>query len=183
MSDVARLMDVWFGWHVHFGTRIARSWTPSPTPDREIEEARLKLGGPGWPEEILDLYRWSDGDYSRLFPFGTFAPIESVANTMSGGYEEWDLFLEEEPEGEVPNPFPLLISPEYPCIHIDRTGLTPGRMWAMDIGDFFPMANSFTEYLELCIYMAEQGQVAREESGGYLVFPYHDSRWGPASRT
>ncbi len=176
MTEMSELMDKWMDWHAHFGTRIARDWVPTPTPEAAIQAAVERVGGPPWPEEVLDLYRWSQGSSDFLFPFGTFAPLESV----SGG--ENDLFLgyEDIPDSQIPSPYSLFISHEYPCTYVDRVGQFPGQVWAMDVGDLFFFADSLLTYMEGCIRLAERGEFARDESGSYLAFADgRDSRRSP----
>jgi len=182
MSDIANLMDAWFAWHVHYGTEIARSWSPTPATDTELKRAIAKLGGPAWPQEVLDLYRWGNGCPRYLLPFGTLASLDQLLGSSWPLGNAWlETPVAEGPEEDFVNPYSLLISLEYPCINVDRAGEYPGRVWALDCGDGWVMADSLSEYLEAVVYMAGKGMVDEAASDRYLVFLDHSSGWGPAS--
>ena len=185
MSAVAELMDAWFAWHVHYGTVLARTWTPTPATEAEITRAVSKLGGPAWPDEVKDLYRWCNGCPHSLLPFGTLASLDSLLGSSHRTGNAWEETPAEVagPEEEFENPYALMISLEYPCIHVDRAGTRPGRVWALDCGDGWVTARSLSEYLEAVVYMAGKGMVDESESERTLVFKHHSSAWGPAFLT
>ena len=173
MSEIGSLLDRWFEWHVHFGTQVARTWAPQPISEAALAKAQRKVGGPAWPDELLDMYRWSEGGYHYLLPWGTVA----AAHSVSAADSYYSLNGDGEVESE--NPYPILISPEYPCVHVDRAGPKAGKVWANDVGDYFDTADSLTEYLEAIVYMADKNMINPAESERTLTFWDHDSRWGP----
>ena len=160
MSEIAQLMNRWVGWH-------SADWKPTPTPEDVLQEAIEDAGGPPWPEELLDLYRWSNGsDHQRVLPFGTLASLELLVSSDAGIRQEVFLgWWVDGREADVPHPYPLLISPEYVCIYVDRAGNNPGQVWGLDVGDLFYFADSLSEYMEGWIRMVERGEVFQDEHG------------------
>ena len=182
MSQIGDLLDAWLECHIEFGTLVGREWTPQPASEQAIEDAIKSLGGPKWPDELVGLYRWAgNGCRWNLFPFGTLAPLESTAELSPDIGYQWDEAGRAE-EGFV-NPYPILISIEYPCTFVDREGEAPRKLWANDVGSIFEMATSLTEYVETCVRMTQANEMQRDPISWGLTFRDHDGRWGPAAQS
>lgn len=177
MSELHRLLDRWFSFHTKLGTRVAKSWTPVPTPEHDLQKAIDALGGPEWPDDILSLYRWCNGTkYQRLFPFGT---IDAVTQVRIGGDEFVPGPAGKPVEESAVHTNALNFSMEYPCVMVDRSGFAPGRIWANDVGSFFLIASSFGEYVETCVKLAEQNKILWDHPDSGVTFIDNDTRWGP----
>ena len=166
MTEMSKLLDRWLDWHVHYGTLLARSWTPDPAPQAAIEAAMEKTGP--WPPDLIDFYLWSDGCPYPLLPHGGWiSSLSRLKGATNAGSPDFD-----NPNGWFDDTKNLLIHPQYPCTFVDLTGPTRGRVWRNDVGDVGFIANSLSEHFSSLLERAEAGEFSTVESDGHYLHRY-----------
>ena len=147
-----------------------------PHTEAELAAAQEQLGGPPWPSEVLDIYRWTsqvpqDVNFYEIDKFSSLAWLVLDAANLRGA----SCWYEDQPEREsTVDALPLTV---VPSICVDRDGDRVGRVWSFNLGDVDTRAPNLSVYFQQMIESYRTGELVQTVDGrGFITAAEYERR-------